>query len=307
MLGVDKTRRIQDEYDIRCFDALESALCESPDIAFVCNPSSMHVETALKCAQAGCDLFIEKPLSNSLRDVDRLIDCVMSNHRVAMVGYQLRFHPCLHWMRAMLDKGQIGRLLAVRAAIGEYLPNWHRYEDYRTVYAARSDLGGGAILSQIHELDYLYSLFGLPNRVFALGGHWSTLEIDVEDTASIMFDCRVEGRSLPVHVQLDYLQNPPMRQCEIIGDNGKLAVDIIANETTLYTNNQPDPEQTRIDNFDRNQLFLDELNHFLKCVETRQQPVVTVQEGAQSLRMALAAKESIATGLPVTLEKLRTF
>lgn len=302
-LSVDKTRNIQEEYNIRYFGTLESALGESPDIAFVCNPSSMHVDTALQCAQAGCDLFIEKPLSNSLKDVERLIDCVNSNRRVAMVGYQFRFHPCLLWLRAILDKGLIGNLLAVRAAIGEFLPDWHRYEDYRTMYAARSELGGGVILSQIHELDYLYSLFGVPNRVFALGGHWSNLEIDVEDTASIMLECNAEGRSLPVHVQLDYLQKPPMRRCEIVGDNGKLAVDFVANETTLYVNNASEPERTRIEHFERNQLFLDELEHFLTCVETRQQPMVTLRDGAESLRTALAAKESIATGQLVRLEQ----
>jgi predicted dehydrogenase len=306
VLSLDKTRNIQEEYNIRCFDTLEAALGESPDIAFVCNPSSMHVDTALKCAQAGCDLFIEKPLSNSLKDVNRLIDCVISSRRVAMVGYQFRFHPCMHRLRAILDKGLIGHLLTVRAAIGEFLPDWHRYEDYRTMYAARSELGGGVILSQIHEFDYLYSLFGVPSRVFALGGHWSTLEIDVEDTASILLDCRAEGRSLPVHVQLDYIQKPPMRRCEIVGDNGKFALDLIACETTLYTNNLAEPERTRIEHFDRNQLFLDELKHFLKCVETRQQPMVTLRDGAESLRIALAAKESIATGQLVKLDQLGT-
>jgi predicted dehydrogenase len=301
LLSLDETKNVREEYNVRVFDTLESALGESPDIAFVCNPSSMHVETALKCAQAGCDLFIEKPLSNSLRDVDRLLECVESNRRVAMVGYQLRFHPCMQRLLAILHEGQVGHLLAVRAAIGEFLPYWHRYEDYRTMYAARSDLGGGVILSQIHELDYLYSLFGTPTCVFAIGGHWSTLEIDVEDAASMLLKCTTEGRALPVHVQLDYLQYPPVRHCEVVGDAGRVIIDFIANEATLYTNRQAEPERTKIENFERNQLFLDEMKHFLGCVETRQQPMVTLRDGAESLRIALAAKESMATGQVVEL------
>ena len=75
----------------------------------------------------------------------------------------------------MWGGGKLGNLLAVRATIGEYLPNWHPYEDYRQMYASRADLGGGVILSQIHEFDYLYSLFGVPRRVYALGGQWSDL------------------------------------------------------------------------------------------------------------------------------------
>jgi predicted dehydrogenase len=303
-LSLDSTRKVELEYNIRSYDTLQSALDQSPNIAFVCNPSSLHVGVALECAEAGCDLFIEKPLSNSLNNVAKLIDSVSANRRVAMVGYQLRFHPCVERLRAILDSGAIGRVLAVHADVGEFMPYWHRYEDYRTMYAARADLGGGVILSQIHELDYLGWLFGAPRRVFAMGGHWSSLEIDVEDTASIMLECAVEGRPLPVHVQLDYLQYPPSRRCEVIGDNGKMCIDLIANETILYTGRQPEGKRFHIDNFERNQMFLDELKHFLNCVERRQQPIVTLQDGATSLRTALAAKESIATGRVVQLESL---
>jgi predicted dehydrogenase len=301
-LSLDATRKVEQEYRIRSFGSLESALGESPDIAFVCNPSSLHVEVALKCAEAGCDLFIEKPLSNSLDNIDRLIDSVSANRGVAMVGYQLRFHPCIERLRAILNAGTIGRLLAVRAVIGEFMPYWHRYEDYRTMYAARADLGGGVILSQIHELDYLYSLFGAAKRVFAIGGHWSALDIDVEDAASIMLECVTEGRPLPVHVQLDYLQYPASRRCEVIGDNGKVSIDLIANETILYTGHGGDCERFKVEGFERNQLFLDELRHFLNCVETRQTPVVSLRDAAVSLRTALAAKESISTGQLVEIE-----
>ena len=294
-LTLDDTRNVEQEYGIRSFPALESALEEAPEVAFVCNPSGLHMDVALKCAEAGCDLFIEKPLSDSLTGVDRLVAAVRSRNRIAMVGYQMRFHPCLQQLRILLEEERIGRPLAVRTTVGEYLPFFHRYEDYRETYAARADLGGGVILSQIHEFDYLYSLFGRPRCVFALGGHWSTLEIDVEDTASILLECSRGGRTLPVHVQLDYLQYPPTRSCEVVGENGKVSIDLVANETTLYTNRQPNPERFKVEAFDRNRLFLDELKHFLQCVETRQQPLIGLDDGLQSLRMALAAKESIAT------------
>lgn len=301
-LDLDRTKSVEEEYNIHAFDVLESALAESPDVAFVCNPTSLHIDVAVKCAEAGCDLFVEKPLSNTLEGMQQLIDVVVSTGRIAMVGYQLRFHPSIERLRTILHEGLIGRLLAVRAVVGEFLPYWHRYEDYRTMYAARADLGGGVILSQIHELDYLYSLFGVPKRVFALGGHWSTLQIDVEDVASVMLECTTEGRVLPVHLQADYLQYPPSRQCEVIGDAGKVVIDLIENETILYINRQTEPQRLKVDGFQRNQLFLDELNHFLGCIETRRQPLVTLYDGLQSLRVALAAKESIASGYAIELE-----
>jgi predicted dehydrogenase len=300
-LDADESRNVEEAYAIRVFSSLDAALAESPDAALVCNPTSMHIPVALSCLHAGCDLFIEKPLAHSIDGAGELIRIAAERGRVAMVGYQLRFHPCLRSLRDTIESGVLGNLLAVRATIGEYLPNWHPYEDYRQIYAARADLGGGVVLSQIHELDYLYSLFGLPTRIHAVGGHWSQLEIDVEDTASILMEFSVAERPFPVHLHQDYLQSPPQRQCEVIGDRGRAIMDLNALTVTVFTRGNQTPDIHRFPGFERNQLFLDEASHFLECVKTRSRPIVDLADGLQSLRMALAAKESMRTGQPVKL------
>src|ERR1700690_1746530 len=233
-LQIDTARNVEQEFQIRVFNDLEPALAEKPEITLICNPSSMHIPVALACVRAGCDLFVEKPLSDDLAGLAELQALVEKQSRIVMVGYQLRFHPCLQRVQEIVRTGRLGNLLAVRAAVGEYLPGWHRYEDYRQMYAARADLGGGVILSQIHEFDYLYSLFGKAKRLFSIGGHWSNLEIDVEDVASTLMECEFAGRPLPVHLQQDYLQRPPQRQCEVVGDEGKAILDFPTLSVTLY-------------------------------------------------------------------------
>jgi predicted dehydrogenase len=282
-LQADSNRNVEDEYNIRVFDDLGRALAEKPDAAFICNPTSLHASTAQACAGAGCHLFLEKPVSHSLAGLHDLLRTVETRKLVALVGYQLRFHPNLRAMAEILAARSIGRVLAVHASVGEYLPAWHAYEDYRNMYAARAELGGGVILSQIHEFDYLYSLFGLPRSVCSLGGHWSNLEIDVEDTASTLMEFMVENKPVAVHLHQDYLQRPSIRRCELIGDQGTFVADFAT------------------PGFDRNQLFLDQTKHFLACVAGRESPMVDLRAGIQSLRMALAAKESIATGRPIIL------
>ncbi len=300
-LQIDTARDVEREYCVRVFGDLESALAEKPDIAFICNPSSLHVSVALDCVRAGCDLFVEKPLSDGLTGLSELQALVEKQARIVMVGYQLRFHPCFLHMQEIVRKGLLGNLLGVRASVGEYLPGWHRYEDYRQGYAARGDLGGGVILSQIHEFDYLYSLFGKAKRLFSIGGHWSNLEINVEDVASTLMHCEVAGRPLPVHLQQDYLQRPPQRQCEVIGDAGKAILDFAALSVTQYGAEGNLADRFSCEQLDRNQLFILEMQHFLECVRTRSKPVVDLREGMWSLRLALAAKESIATGRVVEL------
>lgn len=292
---------VNSRYHIRAFSNLDEALAQGPEAAFICNPSSLHVPVAMAAAQAGCHLFVEKPLSHTLEGIETLADTLDAHQRIALVGYQMRFHPCLQRLYAMLASGAIGRILSVRAEVGEYLPNWHPFEDYRQSYAARQDLGGGTLLSQIHEMDYLYWLFGLPQRIFALGGHLSHLEVDVEDVTSTMMECQVDGQLIPVHLHQDFVQRPPSRTCQIVGDDGKIEMDLNALSIRRFDYQGQMAEEVSFPGFQRNQLFISELEHFFACMRGEQQPLVSLRDGAQSLRMALAAQESLRSGQVVTL------
>lgn len=295
-LDVEATRGLEDKYRIRTVPSLEAGVDEHPDIVLVCNPTSMHVSAATAAAQAGCHVFIEKPLADSWKGVERLIDAVDARETVALVAYQWRFHPLLARVRRLLDEDSIGRILTVHAESGDYLPGWHPYEDYRRMYAARRDQGGGVILSQIHEMDYLYWLFGRPSRVMAMGGRRSSLEIDVEDTASILMD--VGG--LPIHVQLDYLQRPARRSLHIVGESGTIVADLLAPRLQVYRDGHL-IEDANFEGFTRAQMFLAEMQHFLRCIAGEDKPLVSIRDGSQSLAMALAARESLESGHVVHL------
>jgi predicted dehydrogenase len=300
-LEIEPDAVLEQKYRVRSFHTLDAALAEKPAAVFICNPSGLHAPIAIAGASAGCHLFIEKPLSDSLEGLDQLAQIVDDKRLATLVGYQLRFHPLIKALRALLEAEAVGPVLAVRAEVGEYLPAWHPYEDYRQMYASRRDLGGGVVLSQIHELDYLYSLFGLPRRVFAMGGHLSSLEIDVEDVASVSMECTTNGRLLPIHLHQDYVQRPPTRTCTVIGDQGRITLDFHALAIRVHDGKGRLAQETTFPGFERNQLFLDEMKHFLACIEGRERSLVTVRDGMQSLRMALAARESMTTGRVVEL------
>src|SRR5204863_4717605 len=130
----------------------------------------------------------------------QLRQTVARNKLVTAVGCQWRWHPsvlALKALKILADEGDISGLSGVDIDYAEYLPDWHPYEDYRTSYAARADLGGGVVLTQIHDYDLAWWLFGASRTVTATGGHLSTLEIDVEDTV----DAWLEGGAAPVRVR----------------------------------------------------------------------------------------------------------
>jgi predicted dehydrogenase len=280
---------LEDKYSLTVFDNLDSALAWGPTTVFICNPSSLHLPVALAAARAGAHLFIEKPLSHNLEKIDELCEVLEKRNLIGMVGYQMRFHPCLQKTQELLKQKAVGRVLAVRAEFGEYLPDWHPWEDYRLSYASRKELGGGVLLVLIHEMDYLYWLFGLPSRIYSVGGHLSSLEVNVEDTVSTLMDCG----GIPVYLHQDFIQSPPSRKLEIVGDCGTIQVDLRELSVTVYRRGKAESEFFAFPDFDRNQMFLDELRHFFECVKSGAQPIVTVRDGAQSLRIAIGAQESL--------------
>jgi len=297
--GLDLER----QYGVEVCTDLEAALAREPDVAFITNPSSLHVSAALQAARQGCHLFIEKPLSHSLERVSELARLCEEQRLVTCVAYQLRYHPGFVRLRELLAADSIGRLLSVRAEVGEYLPGFHPYEDYRRMYASQSALGGGVTLSQIHEVDYLCALFGTPRRVFSMGGRVSSLETDVDDLALSLLDFpRTDGGSLFVELHQDFWQRPAQRSCTVVGERGKLVWSLSGRflehcDTAGHVLERQDYAQ-----FPRNQAFLDELAHFFGCVIRGEPCAPSLREGALSLEVALAQLRSQREGTQVTIE-----
>jgi predicted dehydrogenase len=227
--------------------------------------------------------------------VQALLDLARSAGRHLMVGYNLRFHPQLARLKALVEACAVGRIVSARALVGEYLPDWHPWEDYRGSYSGRRDLGGGAVLTFSHELDALCWLLGAPRRVTALVAHASTLEVETEDVAEIILQFET-GALGSAH--LDYVRRPATRQIEVIGENGVLRWHQHANRLEHYL---ADTRQWRVEEgdpaYERNQMYVDELHHVVRCVRGElERPMVDGEQGAAVLAVALAALRSAAEG-----------
>lgn len=270
--------------------------------ALVTTPTKLHVPVALRAAEAGHHLFIEKPVSDeSDAELERLA-CVVSERSLAsLVGCNLRFHPGLRAAKSILASGRLGRVASIRAEFGQYLPDWHPWEDYRRGYSARKDLGGGVVLDAIHELDYVRWLMGPVTEVAALAGHQSHIEIDTEDTASILL--RFAGGAFG-EVHLDYVQRTYTRSCHVIGDEGTLAWDFGAGGAVrLFTAEEKSWETlSGPDGWEANTMYVDELRHFVACVRGEEEPEQDITEARRVLELALAVKRSAEERVFVRLD-----
>ncbi len=281
-----------------------------PDAVIVANPTSMHLDVAIPAAEIGCDILLEKPVSHSLERLDILRKAAEKSGSKILVGFQFRYHPTLNTARQLIRSHVLGKVLTVHAHWGEYLPQWHPWEDYRQGYAARADLGGGVILTLTHPLDYLRYLLGEAEALWSFNGHISPLEVDVEDVAEIGIKFS-SGAIGGVHV--NYFQRPPVHRMEIVGTEGTLHWDNAHGLLHLYkmpvsfgSGSDPSlaPEQETFfppDDFERNQLFVAQMRHFIEIVRGDADPVCTLEDGVMALRLALAAYQSQESGRVVRL------
>jgi predicted dehydrogenase len=278
---------------------LQAALDRRPAAVIVANPTAHHLDVAIPAARSGCHLLLEKPISHSLERVGELESAVRQGGGQVLVGFQFRFHPGLLQAAHLLAAGAIGRPLSARGVYAEYLPGMHPWEDYRRSYSARQDLGGGVILTLCHPLDALRWLLGEVQSVWAFTGQLNELELGVEDTAEIglRFESGVLGSA-----RLDYNRQPPAHHLEIVGTGGTLFWDNATGVLQVYRVERGEWELIHPPaGFERNDLFLAEMRHFLEVVRGEAAPQCTLEDGRKALELALAAHESQARGALITL------
>ena len=274
----------------RIFKSLDDCIDEKPVAAIISNVTSSHIETALKLASVGLHLFIEKPLSNNLENIEKLSNIIQNKKLITFMGYNLRFHNCIKKMKELLENNEIGKIISVNAESGSYLPDWHPDEDYRESYASKENLGGGVILTCIHEIDYLHWFFGEIKELFAMTGKFSDLKIEVDDLASVIIKF---SNNIIAQLHLDFFQKPDFRRCKIIGTNGLIYWDSNLNIVKVYSNKRKTWTKKLISKkFDYNSMYVEELQYFIRCLKNNVDTFNPVSDGAVVLKIALAIKQS---------------
>ncbi|NVK31266.1 MAG: Gfo/Idh/MocA family oxidoreductase [Gammaproteobacteria bacterium] len=279
---------------------LEQALSFAPGAAIIANPAPFHVKIAQQLVEHDIHLLVEKPIAASLDGVEQLIATAQERSLILMTAYNFRFSEAAIRFRDCLLSGEIGKLLSVCVDTGQYLPNWRPDSDYRQGVSARKDLGGGVLLELSHELDYLRWIFGDVETVYARCAKSGELEIDPEVEESI--DMLLGFKSgLSANVHIDFIQALPHRICKVIGARGTLVWDAVHHEVRINTLDEPQGRLLVAPNEQRNDMYLDEITHFIECIVSSKGPKVDGVDGLAALKIVLAAKRSAQTKQVITI------
>lgn len=256
----------------------------APDVAFITNPTSLHIETAIKCAELGMNLFIEKPLCSDTRGLDKLIGLVKEKKLTTYVAYCMRFHPLIKHIQKYIKNKQTMHCNIITSS---YLPSWRSRQDYRESYSAHKKQGGGVILDLSHEIDYSFYLFGDIIKMKGSYGKISDLSIDTEDYADILIKCK----RATINMHLNFFSRNKERKISIdFADSSYVKADFIENSWTVYEKGNLKKCKYYLH---PDEVYLNQLTYFFQNYENKRM-MNNILEAAKLLKSILIFKKQYA-------------
>lgn len=220
---VEKTYGIQTDTDFK------RAVRDSKATAFVIStPPDKHAPYFLYAAKRGIHFFVEV---TTVDDGYAKLMPLLNKKFVAAPSCTFRYVPAVQLIQKLVGKGEIGRPLYFRHYLGQYLPDWHPYEDYRKVYFAQKKTGGAREMFP-YELNWLNFVFGSEiKKIAGINAKISDLDMTADDIYAGLVEYK-NGVVGSVHV--DLLNRKAARTFEIVGTKGTLEWDWLANQLVLY-------------------------------------------------------------------------
>lgn len=248
----------------------EEVINKKPFAAFICTPTSQHLNQVKNCLQNNMHVFVEKPLSHNLENIEELKLIAANSNKLLQVGFMMRFHHLILKVKRYIEDKTFGKLISTTSHWGSYLPDWHPWENYKESYAANKSLGGGVALTLCHDIDLAIWLSGdTIKKIDIIKSHSNELDINAESVADIKINFE-SGIKSSIH--LNYLDNPPIRKYQWEFESAFIELDYFANLFTIRPKqNLTDKKEVKHEIFDRNQMFLAEVSDFFAKIESVQE------------------------------------
>lgn len=246
------------------------------DFVIISNPTAMHYETIRQVCDYKKPLFIEKPLFSEITDkTEALVKKITENKQITYVACNLRFLEALQFLKKEIQGKRINE---VNVYCGSYLPDWRPNVDFRTVYSANKEQGGGVHIDLIHELDYIYWIFGEPEQTRAFFSNKSSLDISAHDYANYLWTYS----QFSVSVVLNYYRRDSKRTIEVVTDLGTYEVDILKNSVDFNKTRIFASQQKTTDTYNSQMRF-----YINEIMTKKKHQFNTIKEANQILKLCI--------------------
>ncbi|MFA5858651.1 MAG: Gfo/Idh/MocA family oxidoreductase [Elusimicrobiota bacterium] len=262
------------------------------EVVDICLPTTLHHDNVINAANAGKHVFCEKPIARTLKQAEEMVAACKKNGIKFMVGHVLRFFPEYKRAKDLISAGKLGKVGMARLSRLNTFPltssSW---------YTDIENSGGVVLDMSIHDFDFLHWCFGMPERVYAQGLTYRINKNTPLDYALVSI--RFKNGTI-AHVEGSWAETSGFSaKFEIAGEKGILDFDMKKNQPFLLSLRGDSTGNAGV-NVPESPLKLSpyamEIKHFIECIDNDKEPMITGDEAILSLKIALAALESIKSG-----------
>ena len=268
-INIERGNFLAKKYNTKFFRDYRELLKKDLDAVSIAVPTTLHKKVALDCMEKGINILIEKPIADTLRNALEIKAKAEKEDLKVMVGHIERFNPAIEKIKEMTGAGEMGELVSISAKrVGPYNP---RIRDVGIII----DLG-------VHDIDIISYLYkDKVEYVYASAG---SVIHNFEDHASILLKFRNGHAGL---IETNWLTPFKIRTLTMVGDRGIASIDYLVPSLKLY--NEKEEKYIRIE---KKEPLKSELEHFIECIKKNKEPIVSIEDGKNALKIALSAIES---------------
>ncbi len=289
---VNKQKNLNSEFEIQHkFNSLDE-VNQKFDLAIICSPANWHLEHMQFCIKNNLSFMVEKPLSTKIDGLENIIEEVREKKLFVRVGYTRRNSLVSRALKNQIMNNKIGEVKLAYINSSQEFPKYR--PDYQTIYYAKEETGGGAILdASTHMIDQLIWILGIPEEVGCMYDRLVLEGTETEDTCLI--NIKFSNGCL-ANITVNQFQKPNINTYEFVGTKGNIKLDhstlMFADDDSGVWKDQKDymkgqdPMEVHQNN------FLLQANRFLDGYEGKDCDLATLEEAYLNLKVVLAAKLS---------------
>ncbi len=269
-------------------ESFKLMLATQPEVVWICTPTPLHAAQTIAALRAGCHVFCEKPMSNSLKEAQRMKEAAETSGKILNIGFVLHFLPALGRLKELISAGSLGQILHVHARAGMYVilvNSLSRYQSHEP---------GSLFLDYSHQPDLFYWLLGrAPKTIQVIAFHAGSLEFSSDpNVADIVYGY---DDQLVVTLHLNYVQMPQRHEYEVVGDLGWAVVDVVTGDVRIGSRHQ---KNVKVENYpcEPDDLYRAEIEAFFATVAGERSPETSATDGIISTDVCEKSIEAWRTG-----------
>tara|TARA_Y100000589_G_C27088681_1_gene602912 strand:- start:7 stop:990 length:984 start_codon:yes stop_codon:yes gene_type:complete len=233
---INNQSSISRKYNVKEFTDENYVKKINPKLTIISSPTKFHKKYTKLAFEIGSNVLVEKPGFTSKEEFNEINNFFYNSKLCYYVSFQRIYNPLFTKIRNIVKNNDFGELINGKVKVSSFVPDWHSYENHKELYACRKDLGGGALLTECHEINMICGLFGKPRNIKLSSIHNNKLNINVEDT--IYIDAFFGNAK--INFDISFMRKPLERSIFLCLKKGDIFLDLDKNQLILNKNNCED-------------------------------------------------------------------